>query len=82
MRLNLILDSSLVAQTTFNNGSFINATVTIMRPINLNGGTIRCNQDILILNIPANTGKFLYNWHWKLKAGTIFSLKGHSLFTS
>ena len=59
VRLNLTPDSSLVAQVTFNNGSFINATVTIMRPINLNGAMIRCNQDILTLNIPANTGKFL-----------------------
>ena len=59
MRLNLTQDSSLVAQVTFNNGSFINATVTIMRPINLNGGIIECNRDILTLNIPAITGEFL-----------------------
>ena len=85
VRLNLILDSSLVAQVTFNNGSFINATVTIMRPINLNGGMIMCNNDMLTLNIPANAGKFLHNWLWKLKALEIESrgnllLMGHSLF--
>ena len=49
--------SSIVGQVTFNNGSFINATVTIMRPINLNGSMIRCNNDMLTLIIP--TGKFL-----------------------
>ena len=49
--------SSIVAQVTFNNGSFINTTATIMRPINLNGSTIMCNNDILTLNIPI--GKFL-----------------------
>ena len=59
VRLNLLLDSSLVAQVTFNNGSFINATITIMRPINLNRSIIYCNRDMLTLNIPANTGKFL-----------------------
>ena len=59
LKLNLTQGSSLVLQVTFNNGSFINATVTITRPINLNGGTIRCNNDMLTLNIPANTGKFL-----------------------
>ena len=58
-KANLTQDFSLVAQVTFINGSFINATVTIMRPFNLNGGTIRCNNDMLTLNIPANTGKFL-----------------------
>ena len=56
---NLTQGSSLVAQVTFINGPFINGTVIIMGPSNLNGGTIRCNQDILTLNIPANTGKFL-----------------------
>ena len=56
---NLTQGSSLVAQVTFNNGSFINATVIIMRPTNLNGGMIRCNNDLLTLNTPANTGKFL-----------------------
>ena len=54
------LNSSLViAQVTFINGSFINGTVTIMRPINLNGSTIRCNTGILTLNIPTKIGKFL-----------------------
>ena len=48
---------SIVGQVTFNNGSFINATVTIMRPINLNGSIIMCNKDMLTLNI--RTGKFL-----------------------
>ena len=51
--------SSIVGQHTFNNGSFINATVTIMRPSNLNGGTIRCNNDMLTLNIPSKSGKFM-----------------------
>ena len=51
--------SSIVGQVTFTNGSFINATVTIMRPINLNGGMIRCNNDILTLNISTRSGKFL-----------------------
>ena len=50
--------SSLVGQVTFTNGSFINATVTIMRPINLNGSTVTCNRDTLTLNVPAS-GKFL-----------------------
>ena len=58
-RFNLTQDSSLVAQVTFTNGSFINATFTIMRPFNLNGGMIRCNMDALTLNIPSTTGKFL-----------------------
>ena len=58
-KASLTQDFSLVAQVTFINGSFINATVTIMRPINLNGSTIMCNSDMLTLNIPANTGKFL-----------------------
>ena len=49
--------SQVFGNVTFNNGSFINATVTIMRPINLNGGMIECNRDILTLNI--RTGKFL-----------------------
>ena len=55
MKVNLTQDFSLVARVTFNNGSFINASVTILRPINLNGGMINCNRDILTLNIPANT---------------------------
>ena len=59
VKLNLTQGSSLVAQVTFNNGSFINATVIIMRPINFNGGMIMCNNDLLTLNTPANTGKFL-----------------------
>ena len=59
VKQNLTQGSSLVAQVTFNNGSFINATVIIMRPINFNGGMIMCNNDLLTLNIPANTGKFL-----------------------
>ena len=55
---NLTLNSSsIVAQVTSNNGSFINATVTITRPINLNGSTITCNGDTLTLNI-SMTGKF------------------------
>ena len=66
VKVNLTQDFSLVAQVTFINGSFINGTVTIMGPSNLNGGMIRCNQDSLTLNIPANTGKFLVtgigNW--------------------
>ena len=49
--------SSIVGQVTSINGSFINATVTIMRPINLNGSIIMCNNDMLTLTIP--TGKFL-----------------------
>ena len=49
--------SSIVGQLTFNNGSSINTTVTIMRPINLNGSIIMCNDDMLTLNIPI--GKFL-----------------------
>ena len=54
---NLSLNSSsIVAQLTSNNGSF-NATVTIMRPINLNGSSITCNGDKITLNIPM-TGKF------------------------
>ena len=59
MKENLTQDFSLVAQVTFINGSFINGTVTIIRPSYLNGGMIRCNMDMLTLNIPANTGKFL-----------------------
>ena len=59
MKVNLTQSVSLVAQVTFINGSFINGTVTIRRPSNLNGGMIRCNMDTLTLNIPANTGKFL-----------------------
>ena len=59
LKLNLTQGSSLVVQVTFNNGSFINATVTILRPINFNGGTIRCNNDMLTLNIPTKSGKFL-----------------------
>ena len=59
VKVNMTQEFSLVAQVTFTNGSFINATVTIVRPINLNGGMIRCSQDTLTLNIPANTGKFL-----------------------
>ena len=54
------LNSSLVVgQVTYNNGSFVNATVTIKRPINLNGSTIRCNRDTLTLTIPTRSGKFL-----------------------
>ena len=45
--------SSIVGQLTFN------ATVTIIRPINLNGSMIRCNNDMLILNIPTKSGKFI-----------------------
>ena len=59
MKVNLTQSFSLVAQVTFINDSFINGTVTIMRPSNLNGGMITCNRDSLTLNIPANTGKFL-----------------------
>ena len=59
MKVNLTQDISLVAQVTFINGSFINGTVKIMGPSNLNGGMIRCNMDILALNIPSNIGKFL-----------------------
>ena len=78
MRLNLTPDCSLVAQVTFNNGSFINATVTIMRPINLNGGggMIDCNRDTLTLNIPSNTGKFLVNGFGIEKQGQFALLKG------
>ena len=50
--------SSIVGQVTSSNGSFINATVTMMRPINLNWSTIECNRDTLILNIPTWSGKF------------------------
>ena len=54
------LNSSLVVgQVTFYNGSFVNATVTIKRPINLNGSTITCNRDTLTLTIPTRSGKFL-----------------------
>ena len=59
LKLNMTQGSSLEVQLIFNNGSFIIETVTITRPINFNGGTIRCNNDMLTLNIPANTGKFL-----------------------
>ena len=53
------LDSSQVlGNVTFTNGSFINATVTIVRPINLNGSMIDCNRDILTLNIPTRSSKF------------------------
>ena len=56
MKVNL---TDFVAQVTFINGSFINGTVTIRRPSNLNGSIITCNMEPLTLNIPANTGKFL-----------------------
>ena len=59
VKVNLTQDFSLVAQVTFINGSFINGTVTIMRPIYLNGGMVTCNLETLTLNTPANTGKFL-----------------------
>ena len=56
----LILNSSsLVGQLTFTNDSYLHTTVTIMRPINLNGGTIMCNDDMLTLNVPTKSGKFL-----------------------
>ena len=72
MILNLEPDSSLVvAQVTFNNGSFINATVTIMRPINLTG-MISCNEDTLTLNILANTGTFLVR-HYTYNGGQQFT---------
>ena len=54
-----VLNSSQVlGEVTFNNGSFINATVTIVRPINLNGGIVLCNNDIFTLNI--RTGKSVF----------------------
>ena len=57
--MNGTLNSSLlVPQVTFTNGSFINATVTIIRPINLNGSTVMCNRGMLTLNIPTRSGKF------------------------
>ena len=59
MKVNLTQEFSLVAQVTFINGSFINGTVTIRRPSNLNGSIITCNMDTLTLNTPANMGKFL-----------------------
>ena len=52
--------SSIVAEVISNNGSFINATVTIMRPINLNGSTITCNADTLTLNIPMTSKFFIF----------------------
>ena len=55
--------SSIVGQITSTNGSFINATLTIMRPINLNGSTITCNRDTLTLNIPTRSGKFFCHQH-------------------
>ena len=33
------------------NTSFISATLTILNPISLNGTSIRCNMDTLLLNI-------------------------------
>ena len=51
--------SSIVGQITSTDGFFINGTITIMRPINLNGSTITCNRDQLTLNIPTRSGKFL-----------------------
>ena len=75
VKLNLTQGSSLVAQVTFNNGSFINATVIIMRPINFNGGMIMCNNDLLTLNIPANTGKFLVTGIGNWKMGQFALLK-------
>ena len=50
--------SQVLGNVTFNNGSFINATVTIVRPINLNGGMIDCNRDFLTLNIRTRSSKF------------------------
>ena len=58
-RTHTLNSSSIVGQLTFNNDSFINATVTIIRPINLNGSIIRCNNDMLTLNIPTKSGKFM-----------------------
>ena len=55
----ILNSSSIVGQVTYINGSVINVTVTIMRPINLNGSTVVCNNDMLTLNIPTRTGKFL-----------------------
>ena len=50
--------SQVLGEVTFNNGSFINTTVTIVRPINLNGGMIRCSNGIFTLNI--RTGKSVF----------------------
>ena len=59
VKVDLTQEFALVAQVTFTNGSFINTTLTIMRPSNYNGNMIRCSQDTLILNIPSSIGKFL-----------------------
>ena len=56
-----VLDSfPIVGHVTFNNGSFINATVTIMGASNFNGGTIACNGDNLNLTVPTTAGKILF----------------------
>ena len=55
VKVNLTQDFSLVAQVTFINGSFINGTVTIMRPSYLNGDIIRCNMDTLALQIQVSS---------------------------
>ena len=41
------------------NTSFISATLTILNPISLNGTSIRCNMDMLLLKI--TLGKLPYH---------------------
>ena len=52
--------SPMTAQVTFNNGSSINATVTVMMAINFNGSTITCNGANLILTVPTLRGKIMF----------------------
>ena len=57
----LLLDYfPIVAHVTFNNGSFINATITFMGASNFNGGTIACNGDNLNLTVPTIAGKIQF----------------------
>ena len=52
-----LASSPIVFYVTFNNGSFISATLTVRNPTNFNGSTVICNGGMFILNIPTLASK-------------------------
>ena len=50
----MVASSALRVQLLSGNSSFIMSSLTIAEPLNLNGYTVNCNEEIIILNIVLN----------------------------
>lgn len=55
-----INSSKLLFEITYNNESFIIVTLTITKPLNINGAIVKCNSEMIELSVRNEIGKSSY----------------------